>query len=257
MINLEKTGKTINVSLADTIPIAKFLKDLLVWDIVDGYLSFSGEKTVPIPSSIPMPEEYNFVFYPRSILIPRTRYFRHLEMVEKNLKVHIEHEEVIKANNQLQLDVYRFNGEPHSGKPKVKISLSIELGVNKGKAWAWGITVKAKSKNEIEAYYYPLFFYATNTEIKYLENSLNTLIRSDGMRCQDLEKESPSSAVAIGDLENTMFTSINFLYSLYNGEFEENTDEYKIFAPITRLLRTYGKDFETVLSTVKEVAVIL
>jgi len=257
MINLEKTGKTINIDLVDTIPIVRFLKDLLVWDIVDGYLSFSGEKAVPIPSPSPIPEEYSFAFYPRSILIPTTRYSYYLGEVGKNLRVHIEREGVIKAYSPLQLDAYRFNGEFHGGNPKVEIKLNIELGIDKSKAWAWGITIRAKAKNELESYYYPLFFYATNIEIKYLEESLNTLIRSDGMWYRDLEKESPSSAIAIGNLENILFVSINFLYSIYNGEFEEDTNEYKVLAPITKLLHTYGEDFETVLSVVKEVATIL
>jgi hypothetical protein len=257
MINLEKTEKTINVSLADTIPIVRFLKDLLVWNIEEGYLSFSGEKTIPIPSPPPIPEEYSFVFYPGSILIPTTRYFHYLGEIEKNLRVPIVQEGVIKAYSPLQLDAYRFNGEFHGGKPKVEIRLNIELSMDKGKAWAWGLTIRAKAKNELESYYYPLFFYATNIEIKYLEENLNALIRSDGMWCRDLEKESPSSAIAIGNLENILFVSINFLYSLYNGEFKKDTNEYKVLAPITKLLHTYGEDFETVLSIVKEVATIL
>ncbi len=256
MVNLEKTEKTININLADTLLIVRFLKGLLVWDIVDGYLSFSGEKAVPIPSTVLPPEEYAFVFYPRSILIPRTRYSYYIDRVGINLRVHIERKEVIKALDPIQLDVYRFNGV-YGGKPKVEIKVSIEPNAKEGKAYVWGVTIEVKSKSDLESYYYPLYFYNTNTEIKYIEECLNALTLSDGIRYQDLERERPSSALAIGNLEDIMFTSINLLYSLYNSEFEKNTNEYKVFAPITKLLHTYGENFETVLSIAKEVATIL
>ncbi len=72
-----------------------------------------------------------------------------------------------------------------------------------------------------------------------------------------MELENPAAALRIGILEDTMFLSINVLYSIYNGITKEDTDEYKIFTPFTKVLHGYGKDFEEVLSTIKEFSVLL
>ncbi len=49
-MNIRKTGKSLNIKLTDTIKLLRFLENFISLDIVDGYLSYLGEKLVPLSS---------------------------------------------------------------------------------------------------------------------------------------------------------------------------------------------------------------
>jgi hypothetical protein len=264
MVKIKKTGKSFEVEPYDIIRFATFLSCVMQWDIVNGYLSFSSDKSESVPlSSV----RYNtLTICPKYILVP-TNYFNlkyiivptcqfydyYLEEVGRNLGIRIRPEDKIKVKKHFKFDEYELTGDFYGVRSKVEINVSISLNTGKGKATLDVVSIKVKSNTDFFDYYWPLYFY---NDIGYtvrsrLEEGFIALKESNGKRCQDLEKESPASTIKIGYLENTMFLVINFLYSLYNGEFSMDTNEYKVLAPFIKLIRSYGENFEEVLETVK------
>jgi hypothetical protein len=69
-MNIRKTGKSLNIKLTDTIRLLRFLENFIFLDIVDGYLSYLGEKLVPL-SSI---KSDTLTIYPKYVLVPTTQY---------------------------------------------------------------------------------------------------------------------------------------------------------------------------------------
>jgi len=269
MCKIKKTGKSFEVKPPrDIILFATFLSHFMQWDIVNGYLSFHGDKSVPLSSV----RYGTLTIYPKYILVP-TNYFNlkyiivptcqfyyyYLEEVGRNLGIRIRREDKIEVKNHFKFDEYELTGDFYGVRSKVEINVSISLNTGKGEATLDVVSIKVKSNTDFFNYYWPLYFYNDRgyTVISRLEEGLNALYESDGKSCQDLEKESPASAIKIGYFENTMFLVINFLYSLYNGEFSMDTHEYKVLAPVTKHIRGFGENFEEVLETIKVGAMFL
>jgi hypothetical protein len=253
-MNIRKTGKSLNIKLTDTVKLLRFLENLISLDIVDGYLSYLGEKLVPL-SSI---KSDTLTIYPKYILVPTTQYYLSFIDVESNLGgVKIMRKPNIEVDKPVQFDEYEFIEYSWGPWSEVEIGFHISFYENEKKIEVDGVSIKVKSYVEFDTYYYPLYFNKDSDGLRHIEEGLEAFIELNGKKIEEIEQESPAAALRIEDLEDTMFLSINVLYSIYNGIAKEDTDEYKIFTPFTKVLHSYGKNFEEVLSIIKEFSVIL
>jgi hypothetical protein len=163
----------------------------------------------------------------------------------------------IEVDKPVQFDEYEFIEYSWGPWSEVEIGFHISFYENEKKIGVDGVSIKVKSYVEFDTYYYPLYFNKDSDGLRHIEEGLEAFIELNGKKIEEIEQESPAAALRIGDLEDTMFLSINVLYSIYNGIAKEDTDEYKIFTPFTKVLHSYGKNFEEVLSIIKEFSVIL
>jgi hypothetical protein len=253
-IEIEKTGEMLELNLADTFSLVKFIKYVMVWDVVDDYLSFSDEKIIPLSYlTISRLKDYTFTIYPRSVLVPTSRYSYSLKKVSLRLRVPMEPISIVSANTPIRFESYRFLGYFFDDQSEVKIGVTLgkpDKYTGKIEVERFAVEVGGIAPDN---YYYPLFFRKDNAEIRNLEDGLNALIHFDGKRFNDLINEHPASQNRIESLENILFISINLIYSIYNREFRENSFEYKAFSPFAKLLRSYGESFKEVLPKIKEV----
>jgi hypothetical protein len=254
MMKVRKTGKSLNMNLTDTIKFLRFLENFMFFGIVDGYLSYLGEKLVPL-SSI---KSDTLTIYPKYVLVPTTQYYLSFIDLEANLGgVKIMRKRDIEIDKPVQFDEYEFIEYSWGPWSKVEIGFHISFYENEKKIGVDGMSIKVKSYTGFGTYYYPLYFSRNFITLKYVGEGLKAFIESNGKKFEEVERESPAAALRIGVLEDAMFLSLNVLYSIYNGVIKEDTIEYKIFAPFTKILHSYGKDFEEVLSIIKEFSMIL
>jgi hypothetical protein len=263
MCKIKKTGKSFEIESYAIIGFPILLSDFMQWDIVNGYLCLRGDKSQSVPlSSV---RYGTLTIYPKYILVP-TNYFNlnyiivptcqfyyyYLEDVGRNLGIRIRREDKIEVKEHFKFDEYELTGDFYGVRSKVEINVSISLNTGKGKATLDVVSIKVKSNTDFFDYYWPLYFYNDRgyTVISRLKEGFRALKESKGKSCQDLEKESPASAIKIGYFENTKFLVINLFYSLYNGEFSMNTDEYKVLAPVIKSIRNFGDNFEEVLENI-------
>jgi hypothetical protein len=254
MVKVRKTGKSLNINLTDTIKLLRFLENFMFLDIVDRYLSYLGEKLVPL-SSI---KSDTLTIYPKYVLVPTTQYYLSFIDVEANLGgVRIMRKRDIEIDKPVQFDEYEFIEYSWGPWSKVEIGFHISFYENEKKIGVGGVSIKVKSYTGFGTCYCPLYFNKDSAKLRYVEEGLKAFIESNGKKFEEVERESPAAALKIGILEDAMFLSLNVLYSIYNGVIKEDTIEYKIFAPFTKILHSYGKNFEEVLSIIKEFSIIL
>lgn len=163
----------------------------------------------------------------------------------------------IEIDKPVQFDEYEFIEYSWGPWFKVEIGFRISFYENEKKIGVGGVSIKVKSYTGFGTCYCPLYFNKDSAKLRYVEEGLKAFIKSKGKKFEEVERESPAAALKIGILEDAMFLSLNVLYSIYNGVIKEDTIEYKIFAPFTKILHSYGKNFEEVLSIIKEFSIIL
>jgi len=251
---VEKIGDTLEVTLADAINLVKFIKYLMVWDIVDDYLCFSGEKLVKL-SEI---RNYQFLIYPTSVLVPKNRYCHYLENLGWNLKIPIERKEEVVLSEPILFESYRIYKNPYGFRLGLEIEVNLEKSkMNSEKIRLSRLEIRSQHGSKSVSYHYSLFFHEDNEDVMTFEESMNKLTKSSGdgnvVPCDG----KPFLRHKITTLENTLLTSVNFIYSIYNREFREDTNEYKVFTPFANLLWSYGESFEEVFSSIKEVIAFL
>jgi hypothetical protein len=256
-MKLEKTGEIVRVNPQYIVPLHRFLVDFIKWGH-DEYLKAVGKKDVRwCPVNGPAVEylDYKTVIRPKFLLFPVYRYSaipKHT--VAEELGIEFEKDERIKIENLSLFDVYRVVEDVN---PEVEITVSTEIlpeitQSNEKVAKLFDITIDFKIGSKKD-YYCVIIIWSV-----WYNNYLKTLRWAQGRKYFNFASRGlVHSKVAshIYAIENGMFVFLNFLYALYNGHFEEDTVEYKLFKPFSDLLRNYGDTFEEAISTINELMV--
>lgn len=251
---VEKIGDVLEVGLRDAISLVKFIKHFMVWDVVDDFLSFSGEKLIRW-SEI---KNYQFFIYPMSVLVPKSACCHYFENLEWSLKIPINLKKKVILDEPILFESYRLHNNPYGFWSRLKIRATLDRSeINSEKVKLSKLDVRSEYESELSYYYYPLSFQENNTDITELEKSMDELIKSSDNTGTVLCTENLPLYNEVTVFENTLFVIVNFIYSIYNRQFREGTKEYKVFTPFAKLLWGYGESFEEVFSTIKEITAFL
>lgn len=251
---VEKIGDVLEVDLIDAISLVKFIKHFMVWDVVDDFLSFSGERLIRW-SEI---KNYQFSIYPMSVLVPKSVCCYYFESLEWSLKIPIELKKKVRLDEPILFESYRLHNNPYGFWSRLKIRATLDKsGINSGKVKLSRLDIRSEYGSELSYYYYSLSFQEDSADVMELEKSMDELIKSSDDAGAVLCTENLPLYNKITVFENTLFVIVNFIYSIYNRQFIEDTKEYKVFIPFTKLLWGYGESFEEMFSTIKELTAFL
>jgi hypothetical protein len=264
-MKIEKTGKIVKVEPSYVVPMRKFVFNFMNWSARD-YLHYTREtiKYGPVSGS-----SHIVLIKPGFLLLPVYRYSPIPEdNVVKRLGIEFKYDDRIMIENLSLFNVYRVIEEAD---PEVEIAIDVLIqiisrgDIMKVKAMAWfvgigfNIGTKRDSKDYYDHLHYHDFYYASSRawDGDY-DSYLRTLRWAMGRKYSNFSWKGKESKVFnhLYNIENGMFTLVNFLYTLYTGNLKADNTEYNLFKPYAELLQSYGNTFEEVVSTIREVMIL-
>ena len=251
-MKIEKTGKIVKVEPSYLVPMWKFVFDFMNWNARD-YLHYIREtiKRRPVLGS-----SHIILIKPGFLLLPVYRYSRIPEdNVVKRLGIEFKYDDRIMIENLSFFNVYRVIEDAD---PEVEIAIRVGTGiVSKGdimKAIVEGVSIEFKTGTEGDSKYY---YYASSWDGEY-DSYLRKLRWAMGRKYSNFSWRGKKLKVFthLYNIEKGMFILVNFLYTLYTGNLKADDTDYNLFKPYVEILQSYGKTFEEVVSTIREVVIL-
>lgn len=212
----------------------------LLFSFIRNFLIFDEEKII----SLRLPRLYKLKIFPNYLLVPVYRYSR--TPLEKLPGVNIEYKDKIDPEN---LSYFRDVKLPDDS--KVKIELNLEPSGERS-AKVWGVRVNIGGPD-----YRFVLVIDEGADLQYLDEDMKTIRWAKGRSYSKLSQKRFSKVVdSIYRFEEFLFTISNLLYTLYTGEYRKNVKEAELFDRFTRVLQSYGNNFEEVLSIIKEISIL-
>jgi hypothetical protein len=231
MKTLTKTENIIKVDPRDVVYLARFIRNLIVWNREE------RDKAGVNP--------YMVWAKPSVILVPVYRYSAF--SLGGKLIPDFKHADIIKLEN---LSYYRPYTLPEKSNVKFRIIANHDneilrpssVGVNVYRPTVYGYTV---------------YLEPDNVDMELFERDFRILSSVEGRDYSEFSGFVNSEIIeCLHHLEDSLFVILSFLYMIYSGKYT-NYAENRFFYPFTEIFRSYGKTFEEALSVAKEVSMFI
>jgi len=265
MGSLIKTGEVIKVDPRDIIDLYPFIRGYITLDLND-YFNFLGQaKKDPNFYSGFFTTNLILVYFTTNLLlVPKYMYSRIPRILKNNTKV--QHRDRIEYEKFSYFDVYRFDYKSDGEIEKVEFEVEIrpDSFLEKARIFALKLNIAASEPDNEDPNFYDkvpfkdrFCFFSMLIREKYddiesFEKDLRTLSWIQGKSYSKFSKRRRGGVVdRIEHIEEHMILVINFLYTLYTGEFEKNTPGGRLFEPFTEFLKKFGDTFENALQWIE------
>jgi len=255
---MENVEKTIRVNPNDIVKISKFIgrvfecsKDEYL-DVMEGVAKKrEGDKRL-----------FSIRIIPNFLLAPMCSYSLYpSEIFTRVLRFKISFWDEINPDKFLPFKVLKI---PNWVNGRIDVVVRPDFG-GKGsgvlKLWEVSLVVESESVEENDNIDLSAYF-GSQRDVEMLETYLKMFHENNGKSFFRINHfDAPSVGYAIYRIEEYTFVAINFLYTLYTGEyvgeFGEEDPQVKFLEPIVGILKGYGKTFEEVLDSVKVASVFV
>jgi len=271
MGSLIKTGEVVKVDPRDISDLYQFIRRVITLDLND-YFNFLGQAKKD-PNFYPGFFTTNLIlvyFTTSLLLVPKYMYSRIPRILKNNTKV--QHRDKIEYEKFSYFDVYRFDDKSDGEIEKVEFEVEIrpDSFLKEARIFALKLNVAASEPDNKSSNFYDkvpfkdqFCFFSTlihekRDDIESFVKDLRTLYWIQGKSYSKFPKRRRGGVVdRIEHIEDHMILFINFLYTLYTGEFEKNTPGGRLFEPFTKILKELGDTFENALEWIKVFGILI
>jgi hypothetical protein len=248
---MEKFEETIKVNPNDIVKISKFIGRILELD-KDEYLD--------VMENVAKKREkdgrlFSIRIIPNFLLAPMYSYSLYSsEILREVLGFKISFLDGINPDKFLPFKVLKI---PNWANRKIEVAVSPDFGGRGSgvlKLWEVSLVVESESVEKDDNIDLSAYF-GSQRDVEMLETYLKMFHENNGKSFFRINHfDAPSVGYAIYRIEEYIFVAINFLYTLYTGEyvgeFGKEDPQVIFLEPIVEILKGYGKTFEEVLNSV-------
>ncbi len=199
-----------------------------------------------------------FLIYltPSFLLVPQYRYSD--TFLKDRLGFDVKYDSIIKLEN---LSTFTIQKVPDDIDYKIEMLLDTSYDHNRDdwqvRLWELEAKLKPKIKNG-KLPFYSWIFLNQDIELIDFEKVFKTVNWAQGKSYFRFSSRKNSLVVdRIHFVERSLFIILNFLYIIYANMFSKEDSEHILFDPFSETLQSYGDTFEDVLSTIKELTILV